>query len=67
MARPGAEEEDDGVLLSCVTNTHPDHPDYLLVLDAHTMAEVARAQVSVHVPAIMHGIFLYDTTNILNL
>ncbi|KAF4517702.1 hypothetical protein B566_EDAN013380 [Ephemera danica] len=59
VARPGATDEDDGVLLCAVADVRRDHSDFLLVLDARSMTELARAQVTVHVPAALHGIFLH--------
>lgn len=57
-ARPGATEEDDGILLVPVTNTDPGVRDCLVFLDPRTLQEVGRASVDSHVPNVMHGIFL---------
>jgi len=57
VARPGAEAEDDGVLLSCVLTTGPGRHAYLLVLDAKDLSEIARATVDVQIPRDLHGSF----------
>lgn len=56
VPRPGAEAEDDGVLLSVVLDTEAG-ASFLLVLDAHTFTEIARAQAPHHVPFGFHGQF----------
>jgi len=55
---PGSSSEDDGILLATVTDTRRGEPDFLLVLDASSFTEIARAEVTVHVPNAIHGIFL---------
>jgi carotenoid cleavage dioxygenase-like enzyme len=56
---PAAAAEDDGVILSVVldgkTNT-----SFLLVLDAATFTELARAEVAHHIPFGFHGQFFGD-------
>ena len=54
--RPGATEEDDGVLLSVVLEPRRG-ASALLVLDASTLEEVARARVPHHIPFGFHGAF----------
>jgi beta,beta-carotene 9',10'-dioxygenase len=56
VPRPEATEEDDGVLLSVVLDALAG-TSFLLVLDAHTFTEVARAQAPHHVPFGFHGQF----------
>ncbi|CAL8288454.1 unnamed protein product [Lota lota] len=58
VASPDALAEDDGVVLSCVVSPDPDVSPFLLVLDAHTMQEVARATVDASVHIDLHGIFI---------
>ncbi|KAL1123306.1 hypothetical protein AAG570_002392 [Ranatra chinensis] len=58
ISRPGAVQEDDGVLLTAVTDIRHDRRGYLVILDAATMTEIARAQVTEHVPCAVHGLFL---------
>jgi beta,beta-carotene 9',10'-dioxygenase len=54
VARPGGEDEDDGVLLSVVLE--PEHgTSSLLVLDARDLGELARARVPHHIPFGFHG------------
>ncbi|XP_078726078.1 carotenoid-cleaving dioxygenase, mitochondrial-like isoform X2 [Lampetra fluviatilis] len=52
---PDAEHEDSGLLLSVVVSPLPDLPAFLLILDAATFAEVARAEVRVAIPYGFHG------------
>ena len=54
MARPGGSAEDDGVLLSIVLDTAEER-SFLLVLDAATLEERARAAVPHHIPFGFHG------------
>jgi beta,beta-carotene 9',10'-dioxygenase len=56
VARPGAEREDDGVLLSVVLDGDAAR-SFLLVLDASDLNELARAEVSHHIPFGFHGQF----------
>jgi beta,beta-carotene 9',10'-dioxygenase len=56
VARPQAEREDDGVLLSVVLDARAQR-SLLLVLDASDLRELARAQVPHHVPFSFHGQF----------
>lgn len=62
IPRPGADAEDDGVLLSVVLD--PDvRTSFLVVLDAATLAEMARAEVPQHIPLGFHGQFVPPTTD----
>ena len=56
IERPGATEEDDGVVLTMVLS---DHNDFLSILDAKDLSEIARAQLDDGVKAAMtfHGFF----------
>lgn len=56
VSRPGAEAEDDGVLLSVVLSCE-DGSSFLLVLDAADLRELARAQLPHHIPFGFHGQF----------
>ncbi|XP_037289284.2 carotenoid-cleaving dioxygenase, mitochondrial isoform X1 [Rhipicephalus microplus] len=60
MANPDGIDEDDGVLLSVINDVDYDKPDFLLVLDAKTMTEIARAEVPHPVRACtsIHGCFI---------
>ncbi|RZF43304.1 hypothetical protein LSTR_LSTR001565 [Laodelphax striatellus] len=55
---PNPLAEDDGILLSCVTDLRANMQDFLLILDARTMTEIARAEVDCHVPNVIHGLFI---------
>jgi beta,beta-carotene 9',10'-dioxygenase len=54
VASPGAEAEDEGVLLSVVLDARTE-TSFLLVLDAQGLGEIARAAVPQHVPFGFHG------------
>jgi beta,beta-carotene 9',10'-dioxygenase len=56
VARPAAEHEDDGVLLSVVLDAATD-TSFLLVLDAADLSELARAGAPHHIPFGFHGQF----------
>jgi beta,beta-carotene 9',10'-dioxygenase len=56
VSSPGATDEDDGVLLSVVLDGQR-NTSFLLVLDAATLSELARAQVPHHIPFSFHGRF----------
>ncbi|XP_061571977.1 beta,beta-carotene 15,15'-dioxygenase [Cololabis saira] len=58
VASPGAEEEDDGVILSSVVSSDPGTSPFLLVLDARTLEEVARASIPASVHMDLHGLFI---------
>lgn len=59
VRRPGAEAEDDGVLLSVVLDETAER-SFLLVLDAADLREIARAIVPEIVTFGFHGNFLAD-------
>ncbi|CAJ1064110.1 beta%2Cbeta-carotene 9',10'-oxygenase-like isoform X2 [Xyrichtys novacula] len=54
---PDAVEEDDGVILSVVLTPSQDKATFLLVLDAKTFKELARANVPVNMAYGFHGTF----------
>jgi beta,beta-carotene 9',10'-dioxygenase len=54
VASPGATAEDDGILLSVVLDARQNN-SFLLVLDAKTFTEIARASVPHHIPFGFHG------------
>jgi beta,beta-carotene 9',10'-dioxygenase len=56
VARPGAADEDDGVLLSVVLDERKGS-SYMLVLDARDLSELARAEAPHHIPFGFHGQF----------
>ncbi|MGJ3264047.1 MAG: carotenoid oxygenase family protein [Salinarimonas sp.] len=57
VRRPGGTDEDDGVLLSVVLDARAER-SYLLVLDAATLEEIARAEAPEIVTFGFHGNFL---------
>ncbi len=56
IAAPGATREDEGVVLAVVLDASGSHT-FLLVLDATTFKEVARAEVPLAIPVGLHGEF----------
>ena len=54
VAEPGADAEDAGALLSIVLDGERE-TSFLLVLDAATLEERARAEVPHHIPFGFHG------------
>lgn len=56
VAAPGAEGEDQGVVVSVVLDTRRDR-SFLLVLDARSFEEVARAEAPMRLPFNFHGQF----------
>jgi carotenoid cleavage dioxygenase-like enzyme len=59
VGAPGAEGEDEGVLLSVVLDSGRDG-SFLLVLDARTLDELARAEAPHRIPLGFHGQFMRD-------
>jgi carotenoid cleavage dioxygenase-like enzyme len=56
VPRPGGEREDDGVILSVVLDAAAGR-SFLLILDARSFTEVARAEAPHHIPFGFHGQF----------
>jgi beta,beta-carotene 9',10'-dioxygenase len=56
VAAPDADDEDEGVLLSIVLDGRKGN-SFLLVLDARSLDELARAEVPHHIPFGIHGQF----------
>jgi beta,beta-carotene 9',10'-dioxygenase len=54
VERPGGSGEDDGVLLSVVLDSSAER-SFLLIVDAQTFEEVARAEAPHHIPFGFHG------------
>jgi beta,beta-carotene 9',10'-dioxygenase len=54
VARPDAEQEGEGVLLSVVLDARRG-ASFLLVLDAQSLTEIARAECPHHIPFSFHG------------
>jgi beta,beta-carotene 9',10'-dioxygenase len=61
VLRPEGAAEDDGVLLSVVLDTAR-QTSFLLVLDAATLSEIARAEVPHHIPFGFHGNYFSAAT-----
>ena len=58
VAAPNADAEDEGVLLSIVLDARKGN-SFLLVLDAASLDELARAEVPHHIPFGFHGQFAH--------
>lgn len=58
VASPGATEEDDGVILSSVISPDPSISPFMLVLNARTLEELARAKIPASVHMDLHGYFI---------
>jgi len=56
VAMPGSLQEDTGVLMSVVLDTIQ-KKSFFLLLNAHTMEELARAPLPLHIPFTVHGNF----------
>ncbi|XP_006888946.1 PREDICTED: beta,beta-carotene 15,15'-monooxygenase [Elephantulus edwardii] len=57
---PDAQDEDDGIILSAIVSTDPQKPPFLLILDAKSFTELARASVDVDMHLDLHGLFIPD-------
>ncbi|XP_077994872.1 beta,beta-carotene 15,15'-dioxygenase-like [Glandiceps talaboti] len=57
---PDATDEDDGVILANMMSLYKDRPSYLIILDAKTWREVARAVSPVPLTFGMHGLWIED-------
>lgn len=58
IPNPNGIDEDDGTIVSTVTDTRPEAPDFLLYLNAKTMTEIGRAYFVNRIPTGLHGTFL---------
>ena len=59
VPRPGAEKEDDGIVL--VTNLNGDtKQSYLLMLDGETFEPIAQANLPERIPMSIHGYWSSD-------
>lgn len=55
IANPRGKNEDDGVIITMINTINLE--TYLLILDAITMQEIARAQLPQQIPRGLHGKF----------
>ncbi|XP_051998031.1 beta,beta-carotene 15,15'-dioxygenase-like isoform X2 [Xyrauchen texanus] len=60
IASPNAVEEDNGVILSSVVSFNPQKPPFLVVLDAKSFKEIARASIDATVHMDLHGLFIHE-------
>uniref|UniRef100_A0A8C0JPF9 Beta-carotene oxygenase 1 n=1 Tax=Canis lupus dingo TaxID=286419 RepID=A0A8C0JPF9_CANLU len=58
---PGAKDEDDGIILSAIVSTDPQKLPFLLILDAKSFTELARASIDVEMHLDLHGLFIPDS------
>ena len=61
VATPEAADEDDGVILSVVLDAKK-AASFLLILDASSFRELARAEVPHHIPFGFHGHYVAKTS-----
>jgi carotenoid cleavage dioxygenase-like enzyme len=61
VAKPEAVDEDDGIILSVVLDAKK-LASFLLILDASSFRELARAEVSHHIPFGFHGNYFAATS-----
>jgi carotenoid cleavage dioxygenase-like enzyme len=64
IPKPGSIDEDDGVVVSIVLESDESKPHFLLILDAKSFKEIARAEIyrnDGQVPATIHGVFTPNT------
>jgi len=57
VSNPATKNEDDGVILSVVYN-HSNNESFLVIIDAHSMQELARAKIPQALPIGLHGRFI---------
>jgi beta,beta-carotene 9',10'-dioxygenase len=57
VRQPGSDDEDAGVVLSVVLDAAAGR-SFLLILDARSFEELARAEAPHHIPFGFHGQFL---------
>ncbi len=62
MGKPAAKDDDEGVVLSLVSNPSAGN-SYLLLLDAMTFQEIARADLPAPVSFGLHGSFIEEREN----
>ncbi|XP_065832685.1 retinoid isomerohydrolase-like [Oscarella lobularis] len=56
---PDSKSEDDGVILSVLLSGNPDEKKpFLVILDAASFKEIARAEVTCRIPTTFHGNFM---------
>ncbi|XP_004690217.1 PREDICTED: beta,beta-carotene 15,15'-monooxygenase [Condylura cristata] len=58
VAKPDAKDEDDGIILSVVISTIPQRHPFLLILDAKSFTELARASFDIEMCPDLHGFFI---------
>lgn len=61
IPRPGASDEDDGVIVSAVLDG-ASQTSYFLILDARTMAPLERYAIGRLVPLVVHGVWKFSGT-----
>lgn len=58
IPNPTGVSEDDGVIITGVTDSRTDSSDFLLFLDARNFQELGRVKFRQNIPTALHGIFL---------
>jgi len=70
IPRPGSTDEDDGVVISIVLDSDESKPNFLLILDAKSFKEIARAEIyrnDAQIAATIHGVFTPDELSVYEL
>lgn len=58
VPNPDGQTEDDGVLITAVTDIREESRDFLLFVDAKNMEELGRAEFENDIPQALHGIYV---------
>ena len=58
IPNPSGKNEDDAVLIAAVSDITPNSNDFIVFIDAKTMAELGRAQFRSSIPVSFHGLFI---------
>jgi beta,beta-carotene 9',10'-dioxygenase len=56
VAKPNSIAEDDGILISIITNVKEKY-SFLIILDAQSLSEISRFNLTHHIPQGLHGNF----------
>jgi len=64
VPNPNGEDEDDGVVLSTVLSSNPDDHPFLLILNAKTFEEIARAEIDAKLCLPLHAQFVPSSSKL---
>ena len=57
IPKPGAADEDDGILMAVMTDARKQGKSYIVFLDGKTFEEVSRAEFDGFLPVVLYGLF----------